>query len=147
LPRPHGDVTGWGERMMSERMTGDTGVRVVNDAHLFAVQMDVSDYKPGEMDVKVHDENKDTGYLVVTGKHEEKPDEHGFVSRSFTRRYALPKDVDMSALQCNLSNKGILTLQVPRKPFEMVANKTRAIHITHVADAPMLAASKATANK
>jgi len=142
LPRPHGGMNNWGERMM-----GDTGVHVVNDAHLFAVQMDVSDYKPGEMDVKVHDENKDTGYLVVTGKHEEKADEHGFVSRSFTRRYALPKDVDMTALQCNVSNKGIMTLQVPRKPFEMVTNKTRAIPITHVADAPMLAGSKATANK
>jgi hypothetical protein len=40
-----------------------------------------------------------------------------------------------------------MTLQVPRKPFEMVANKTRAIPITHVTDAPMLADSKATANK
>jgi hypothetical protein len=58
------------------------------------------------MRAQVHDENKDTGYLVVTGKHKEKADEHGFVSRSFTRRYALSKDVDMTALQCNVSNKG-----------------------------------------
>jgi crystallin alpha B len=102
---------------------------------------------------QVHDENKDTIYLLVTGKHEEKPDEHGFVSRHFTRRYALPKDVDIKELQCNLSDKGpsarvhfartasfagILTLQAPRKQLTLTANNTRAIPITHVANAPML---------
>jgi HSP20 family molecular chaperone IbpA len=55
----------------------------------------------------VHDENKDTVYLLVTGKHEEKADEHGLISRHFTRRFALPKDVDIKELQCNLSNKGL----------------------------------------
>ncbi len=56
---------------------------------------------------QVHDENKDSAFLLITGKHEEKADEHGFVSRQFTRRYALPKDVDIKELQCNLSNQGL----------------------------------------
>jgi hypothetical protein len=105
---------------------------------------------------QVHDENKDTVYLLVTGKHEEKADEHkcGFISRHFIRRYALPKDVDVKYLQCNLSNRGlsarvffashttpltgVLTLQVPRKQLTLTANNTHAIPITHVADAPLL---------
>ena len=107
----------------------------------------------------MHDENKDTVYLLVTGKHEEKPDEHklGFVSRHFTRRYALPKDVDVKEMLCNLSDNGlcprplcahttplagILTLQVPRKQLTLTANNTRAIPITHVANAPMLGEKK-----
>jgi hypothetical protein len=34
-------------------MMADTGVRVVENAHMFGVQMDVSAYKPEEIDVKV----------------------------------------------------------------------------------------------
>ena len=34
-------------------MMTDAGVRVVDNAHLFGVQMDVSAYKPEEIDVKV----------------------------------------------------------------------------------------------
>ncbi len=113
---------------------------------------------------QVHDENKDSAFLLITGKHEEKADEHGFVSRQFTRRYALPKDVDIKELQCNLSNQGlsarvffvpptpiplagILTLQAPRKQLTVTANNTRAIPITHVATAPKLTDKKPVETK
>ena len=115
------------------------GVRVVYDKDKFAVQMDVSQYAPEEVDVKVHDEDKKDGapaYLVISGKHEERQDEHGFVSRSFTRRYAIPDDVDAKALQCNLSNHGVLSLQAPRKAIEGPSTSSRAIPITHVSHAP-----------
>jgi hypothetical protein len=107
---------------------------------------------------QVHDENKDTVYLMVTGKHEEKAEHKcGFVSRHFTRRFALPKDVDVKEMLCNLSNSGlcprslcphttplagILTLQVPRKHLTLTANNTRAIPIMHVANTPMLGEKK-----
>ena len=88
----------------------DAGVRIVNDRDKFAVQMDVGEYQPEEINVNVHDEDKAKGvsaYLVVSGKHEERRDERGgFVSRSFQRRYALPDDVDAKQLQCNRSNRG-----------------------------------------
>jgi hypothetical protein len=31
----------------------DTGVRVVDNAHMFGLQMNVSEYRPEEIDVKV----------------------------------------------------------------------------------------------
>ena len=44
------------------------------------VNLDVQQFKPEELTVKVADK-----FLVVEGKHEERSDEHGFVSRQFTR--------------------------------------------------------------
>jgi len=122
---------------MARRM--DDGVRVVNDAKKFGVQMDVSQYRPEEIDVKVSNENDANGqpaYLIVSGKHEEQQDEHGHVSRSFTRRYSLPTDVDAHQLACNLSDTGVLTLQAPRMQPALTGG--RPIAITHVANAPRL---------
>jgi len=117
----------------------DSGVRVVNDANKFAVQMDVTQYRPEEIDVKIINEGDNQGqstFLVVTGKHEEKQDEHGYVSRSFSRRYSLPTDVDAKQLACSLSDKGALTLQAPRMHAQLEG--ARAIPITRVAHAPKL---------
>ncbi|CAH0391833.1 unnamed protein product [Bemisia tabaci] len=55
------------------------------------------------------------GAIVVEGKHEEKQDEHGFVSRQFTRRYVLPKDVEIENITSSLSSDGVLTISVPKK--------------------------------
>jgi HSP20 family molecular chaperone IbpA len=124
-----------------------SGVRVVNDAHKFAVQMDVSQYRPEEIEVKVNDaEQGGQKYLMVSGKHEEQQDEYGHVSRSFTRRYALPPDVDAAQLACNMSEAGVLTAQAPRVQPAMV-DGARAIPITHVAHAPKLATAAGQVDK
>jgi hypothetical protein len=81
---------------------------------------------------QVHDENKDTVYLMITGKHEEKADEHGFVSRHFTRRYALPKDVDVKELHCDLSNKGLSACVL----FASHHSTSRHSHAAGAAQAP-----------
>lgn len=67
-------------------------------------------FAPNEITVKVSD-----GYIVVEGKHNEKQDEHGFISRHFVRRYTTPKDVDIDNVVSNLSSDGILTINVPKK--------------------------------
>jgi len=131
---------------MARRM--DDGVRIVNDTHKFGVQMDVSQYRPEEIDVKVSNENDAHGqpaFLIVSGKHEEKQDEHGHVSRSFTRRYSLPTDVDAHQLACNLSDTGVLTLQAPRVQPALTGG--RPIPITHVAHPPRLADKEKAAEK
>lgn len=37
-------------------------------------------------------------------------DDHGYISREFCRRYRLPSSVDQTAISCNLSADGLLTL-------------------------------------
>ncbi|KAM4700018.1 LOW QUALITY PROTEIN: heat shock protein beta-1 [Discoglossus pictus] len=53
------------------------------------------------------------GIVEITGKHEEKQDEHGFISRCFTRKYTLPPGVEVAAVSSSLSPDGILTVEAP----------------------------------
>ncbi|MEQ2230857.1 hypothetical protein ILYODFUR_033582 [Ilyodon furcidens] len=72
------------------------------------VNMDVSHFSPSEIFISVRD-----GFLEVGGKHEERPDEHGFISRCFTRKYRLPAEVDVTTLMSSLSVDGLLTVEAP----------------------------------
>merc|ERR1712047_51935 len=52
------------------------------------VRIDASEYKPEELKVSVQ-----SGRLLVEGRHEEKKEDgSGYVQRSFSRRYTLPKE-------------------------------------------------------
>lgn len=94
---------------------------------MFQVSLDVQQFKPEELSVKVKE-----GSVVVEGKHEEKRDVHGFISRQFTRRFQLPETVDSNALQASLSSDGVLQLSVPLRMAQGVnipiieTNKTAA---------------------
>uniref|UniRef100_A0A087Y982 SHSP domain-containing protein n=1 Tax=Poecilia formosa TaxID=48698 RepID=A0A087Y982_POEFO len=72
------------------------------------VSMDVSHFSPSEISVSVRD-----GFLEVGGKHEERPDEHGFIARCFTRKYRLPAQVNVTKLESSLSVDGFLTVEAP----------------------------------
>lgn len=75
----------------------------------FQVSLDVQQFKPNEVSVKLQDNT-----LVVEGKHEERQDQHGYISRHFTRKYALPKEIDASQMSSALSSDGILTIKAPK---------------------------------
>ena len=96
-----------------------------NDDNNFTVRMDVSNFAPEEIQVKAVDD-----YLVVHGKHEERKDNHGWVSREFTRRYMIPQDCQTDKLASSLSPNGVLTIQAPKKPKEIEGSKARSIPIT-----------------
>ncbi|XP_008416081.1 heat shock protein beta-1 [Poecilia reticulata] len=72
------------------------------------VSMDVSHFSPSEISVSVRD-----GFLEIGGKHEERPDEHGFIARCFTRKYRLPAQVNVTKLESSLSVDGFLTVEAP----------------------------------
>ncbi|GBN68773.1 Alpha-crystallin A chain [Araneus ventricosus] len=74
------------ERLRRQANIADSGKsEAKNDKDIFQIDLNVSQFKPEELDLKVCDK-----YVVIHGKHDEKSDEHGFVSREFTRRYMLP---------------------------------------------------------
>ena len=52
----------------------------------FEIKVNVSAYKPEDLEVKVTSDK-----LTVAGKHEDKSDEFGIVSREFTRHFAIPE--------------------------------------------------------
>jgi len=73
------------------------------------VTLNVSHFKPEELSVKTVD-----NFLVIEAKHEERPDEHGFVCRQFTRRYLLPPGVKPEEITHQVSPDGVLTITAPR---------------------------------
>lgn len=93
----------------------------------FRVLVDVGHFSPEEISVKAGDK-----YVTVTAKHEEKVDEHGFVSREFTRRYLLPEGVEPEAVTSTLGADGILTVEAPSKKQKEEALKEKTIPITVV---------------
>lgn len=88
----------------------DSGVSTVsNKKDEFNVTLDVQQFKPEDIKVKVADD-----YVVIEGKHEERQDKHGYVSREFCRKYRLPPNVRTEAIKSSLSSDGILSIQCPK---------------------------------
>ena len=99
---------------------------VSNNDKEFKMMVDVSHFTPEEIHVKTIDKS-----VVITAEHEERPDEHGFIQRQFTRKYLLPKDVDPNTITSSLSAAGVLTVKAPKMAIE--GPKERAIPIQHEA--------------
>lgn len=79
--------------------------------------LDVSHFSPEEITVKTVDR-----CVSVSAKHQERMDEHGFVSREFTRRYQLPEDALPESVSSTLSADGVLTVTAPKRP-QLSANE------------------------
>lgn len=105
------------------RIPRDVASTITTDKDKFQVNLDVQHFAPEEISVKTSD-----GYVVIEGKHEEKEDEHGYVSRQFKRRYALPEDCNPETVESKLSSDGVLTVIAPKSSGD---KNERAIPITH----------------
>lgn len=101
------------------------GTKISSDDEKFQVNIDVQHFSPNEISVKVVD-----GHVVVEGKHEEKRDEHGYVSRQFVRRYALPQGCLPDTVESKLSSDGVLTVTAP-KVLALPSSGEKIIPITH----------------
>lgn len=88
----------------------EIGSSIKADKDKFQVNLDIQHFAPEEISVKTAD-----GFIVVEGKHEEKQDEHGFISRQFVRRYALPEGCNPDTVESRLSSDGVLTITAPRQ--------------------------------
>lgn len=91
----------------------DLGSTIKMEKDKFQINLDMQHFSPEEITVKTAD-----GYIVIEGKHEEKKDEHGFVSRQFVRRYSLPEGASPESVVSQLSADGVLTVTAPRKEIE-----------------------------
>nr|P02501.1 RecName: Full=Alpha-crystallin A chain [Orycteropus afer]prf//0708219A crystallin alpha [Orycteropus afer] len=93
----------------------DSGISEVrSDRDQFLILLDVKHFSPEELTVKVLDD-----FVEIHGKHNERQDDHGYISREFHRRYRLPSNVDQSALSCSLSADGMLTFCGPKVQSSM----------------------------
>lgn len=110
----------WGEPIRKD----DSGTSTVKaDKDKFQVILDVQQFNPEEINVKVVDK-----CVVVEAKHEEKQDEHGWISRQFMRKYLIPEQCDIDQVSSSLSSDGVLSITAPRKDKPEIQNE-RSIKI------------------
>ncbi|EEB15480.1 protein lethal, putative [Pediculus humanus corporis] len=103
-------------RELSRQSSGSSTVQ--SDKDKFQVILDVQQFAPSEIVVKTQN-----NVVLVEGKHEEKQDEHGFISRHFVRKYVLPSDIEVSNITSSLSSDGVLTISAPKKTTPAVAGE------------------------
>jgi crystallin alpha B len=124
MPHSHGHYyRPWGELLRRKEEGGISTVKADKDN--FQVVLDVQQFAPEEINVKVVDK-----YVVVEGNHEEKQDDHGWISRKFTRRYLIPEQCDLEKVESKLSSDGVLSISVPRKEQPKIEGE-RVVSIQH----------------
>ncbi|XP_030068620.1 heat shock protein beta-6 [Microcaecilia unicolor] len=113
-------------RTPSMQFPAESGLSEVKlDKDKFSVLLDVKHFSPDEISVKVVGDHVD-----VHAKHEERQDEHGFISREFHRRYMIPKVVNPSAITSALSPDGVLSITAPTTPAAKPEERTIPITCT-----------------
>jgi len=90
---------------------GDSEViRVKEDDSKLEISLDTAQYRPDELSVSI-----DGNSLSVAGKHEEKAEDGSkMVSRSFSRKWSLPKGAKADQVVSNLSSDGVLVITAPK---------------------------------
>lgn len=81
------------------------GSTVENEKGNYKITLDVQHFHPNDISVKVVDNE-----IIVEGRHEDRPDTHGFISRQFKRRYALPSHCPAENVTSTMSSDGVLTI-------------------------------------
>ncbi|KAG8176952.1 hypothetical protein JTE90_015418 [Oedothorax gibbosus] len=110
-------------RPQRQLSTGGTS-EIKAEQDKFQVRLDVGHFAPEDITVKTVDNQ-----VVVTAKHEEKVDEHGYVSREFTRRYVLPDDIELDRVASTLGADGVLIVEAPRKRAALLAPNEKSVPI------------------
>jgi crystallin, alpha B len=118
--RPWALLTSEEEGLINKRATLVDNIVKDKDGS-FEVSMDVHQFTPKEISVKTLN-----NLIIVEGKHEERPDEHGVVERHFIRKYILPNGHDPEDVYPVLSADGILTMK-GSPPSKMVQDKNPKI--------------------
>ncbi|XP_008055666.1 heat shock protein beta-3 [Carlito syrichta] len=77
------------------------------DKSRFQILLDVVQFLPEDIIIQTFE-----GWLLVKAQHGTRMDEHGFISRSFTRQYKLPDGVETKDLSAILCHDGILVVEV-----------------------------------
>ena len=99
--------------------------KVDNGAKKFTIKLDMENYEPSEIEVKIVDKEnvdevnstvKPTGKIVViSAEHPERTDRLGRVSRRFQRKFELPEDVEAETIVSTMTPQGVLIIEGLKK--------------------------------
>lgn len=88
-----------------QTVSKEFGSTIENEKGNYKITLDVQHFRPDDISVKVTNTE-----IIVEGKHEERQDTHGFISRHFKRRYPLPTHCTAENVSSTMSSDGILTI-------------------------------------
>ncbi|XP_058835621.1 protein lethal(2)essential for life-like [Topomyia yanbarensis] len=124
-PRYHGYGRGYYRRpWLTPRSHQDTGSVVISDGDRYQINLDVQHFAPDEISVKTVNDT-----VVIEGNHEERQDEHGYVSRRFVRKYVLPSGHSPGDVVSSVSRDGMLKVMAPKR-VQPAAVVERVVPIT-----------------
>ncbi|CAL1531813.1 unnamed protein product [Lymnaea stagnalis] len=103
----------WDRSPLLQAVGVDRESEVQNTDKEFRIRCDFRHYKPEE--IKITSDNQ---RVTIHAKHEEKQDNHGFVSREICRVYKLPEDVDAKSVTSSLNSKGVLNIKASKLALE-----------------------------
>ncbi|XP_023668140.1 uncharacterized protein [Paramormyrops kingsleyae] len=92
-------------RLLKQSWAGLSEVR--SSQGMWTISLDVNQFSPEEITVRMKE-----GCLEITGSHDERRDEHGSVTRCFTRKYNLPDSTDLEQMRSYLSGDGVLSVEI-----------------------------------
>ncbi|NWX83426.1 HSPB3 protein, partial [Nothoprocta pentlandii] len=96
-----------GRRRVAHSAAGNGDSAREEQAPRFQVLLDVVQFRPEDIIIQTFE-----GWLLVKAQHGPRMDEHGFVSRSFTRQYKLPHGVENKDLTALFCHDGILVVEM-----------------------------------
>ncbi|KAK6013774.1 Hsp20/alpha crystallin family protein [Ostertagia ostertagi] len=99
----------WREADHSVLHVANETQQIVDDDKKFAVSLDVSQFRPEELNVQLEGRE-----LTIEGKQEHKT-EKGAIQRSFTRKWLLPENVDLEAVPYPAERQGPFVVEAPKK--------------------------------
>ncbi|XP_026067422.1 heat shock protein, alpha-crystallin-related, b15 [Carassius auratus] len=97
--------------------------------------LDVSPFSSEEITIKTQE-----GYLEITGNHVERQEHHRWISRTFTRKYMLPAELDLKQISSMLSSDGILSVEAP-SPGSNISLPGETVIPIHIMDKQLSAKS------
>lgn len=112
---------------------------VKNDPNSFQVFLDVSQFRVDEVDVKTVGNE-----VIIRCKHEERSDEHGSVSREFTRKYLLPLGTDPEKVTATYDSSGTLMIKAIKDPPEKGPGKETYIRVEKSTETKTTTTTKST---
>ncbi|XP_055055490.2 heat shock protein, alpha-crystallin-related, b15 [Misgurnus anguillicaudatus] len=92
--------------------------------HSWEISLNVNPYSSEEISIKTKE-----GYLEITGSREERQENNRLSSRSFTRKYKLPPDLDLKQMSSMLSPDGILSIEAPLRGSKVALPEETVIPI------------------
>ncbi|XP_060092425.1 heat shock protein beta-3 [Heteronotia binoei] len=105
LPGP--DTAVQGKSTQATKSTAEAAQKGTEEGKpQFQVLLDIVQFRPEDVIIQTFE-----GWLLVKAQHGPRMDEHGFITRSFTRQYRLPEGVETKDLTALFCHDGILVIE------------------------------------